>query len=340
MKAELTSQNLVVGYKKNRKSSKRVCGPLDLVLKAGELVALLGPNGAGKSTLLRTLTGLQQPLAGEIILQDNQLHHYSAQDLAKRIAVVLTERIVISHVSVSQLVGLGRIPHTNRWGSLKKNDLKIVDWALNVSDSWLDRNRPFNELSDGEKQRVMIARALAQEPKILVLDEPTAFLDLVRKVKIFRLLRSLAREKGIAVLVSSHDFEITTRIADRIWLLGQDGAIETGAPEDLMVTGAFQTVFRENEIDFNPLQGTFEITTPLRQTICLEDESPVAQHTIRALQRTGYKVSKEYLPDQRRISIRQNRDNITWHLQTGRKTDTFNSIYELVTTLSGQERPS
>ncbi|MBU2513752.1 ABC transporter ATP-binding protein [bacterium] len=330
----LSAENLVVGYKSSYNVQKKVCGPLNLDLKSGELVTLLGPNGAGKSTLLRTIARIQDSLAGKISIHNRLLGDYNMRELACLIAVVLTDKVSSEYLSVYELVSLGRTPYTNSWGGLKARDCRIIEWALKETNSWAFRNRSIDTLSDGEKQKVMIARALAQEPKILLLDEPTAFLDLVHKIKIFRLLKSLAREKQLSILISSHDFDIATRISDKIWLLDSKGEVTTGAPEDLMLSGAFKEVFSKDDIKFNSEFGTFEVLDPPQNHIMLKGEGSASQCTIKALQRVGFGISEDQSIVSGTVSIHQESDEICWNLVTPNASGGYHTIYDLIQALS------
>lgn len=216
---------------------------INLHLNVGEMVCLLGPNGAGKSSLLRTLTGLQPALDGVIYVQDKNLGQQSAAQLAKHLAVVLTERIDVGNLTVYDMVALGRYPYTNWLGHLSRDDQVIILSAMSQTRCAILADRNINELSDGERQRVMIARALAQMTPVLVLDEPTAFLDLPRRIEVIRLLYSLARETQRAVLVSTHELDLALRYADRLWLIDEIGQFIQGYPDELKSNGTLKRVF-------------------------------------------------------------------------------------------------
>jgi iron complex transport system ATP-binding protein len=199
----MRAEGLAVGYRSIRNLAGRsedrvVLAGLDLELRAGELVCLLGPNGAGKSTLLRTLAGLQSPLSGRILADGEDVRRMPADTRARISAIVLTERLEAGNLTVAALAALGRHPHTGWTGRLREADRQAVRSGLEAAGAWELRARLFDELSDGEKQRVMLARALAQDPAVLLLDEPTAFLDLPRRVETIRILRDLARARGRA----------------------------------------------------------------------------------------------------------------------------------------------
>ncbi|MCI0388887.1 MAG: ABC transporter ATP-binding protein, partial [Acidobacteria bacterium] len=199
----IEARSLTIGYKLSRKETKVVAENINASLRAGELVCLLGPNGAGKSTLMRTMAGMQKPLGGEVRLDGGNIHELPARELAKRLSVVLTERISVGAMTSYALVALGRYPHTNWAGTLSDRDHQAIQQALRTTGAAEFANRQIGELSDGERQRVMVARALAQEPQLMILDEITAFLDLPRRVEIMQMLRKLARATNKAILLST-----------------------------------------------------------------------------------------------------------------------------------------
>lgn len=285
MAALLRIQGLSVGYR------SPILSGIDLELHPGELVCLLGPNGAGKSTLLRTLAGLQPALAGRLSLDGEDAASLTAEAWARKAAIVLTERVEAGNLSVYALAALGRHPFTGWTGRLRPEDRDAVRRGLEEAGAWELRDRPFDELSDGEKQRVMLARALAQEPSLLLLDEPTAFLDLPRRVETMRSLRRLARERGRAVLLSTHDLDLAMRASDRLWLLPPGGPVQSGLPEELALQGAIGKVFDQGDVAFDLATGQFRIHGhPLRKAILLGDPTLVFW-TTRVLEREGFEVA-------------------------------------------------
>jgi len=281
----LRTESLAVGY-----PGRTVLSGLDLELRAGELVCLLGPNGAGKSTLLRTLAGLQPPLAGRIWLKDRDAAALPAAARARRLAIVLTERMELGHLTVEDLASLGRHPHTGWSGRLRDEDRDAVRRGLEEAGAWDLRMRPCDELSDGEKQRAMLARALAQDPAALLLDEPTAFLDLPRRVGAMRALRRLARMRGRAVLASTHDLDLALRAADRLWLVSADGALRSGLPEDLALSGAIGGTFDQGDVAFDRATGEFRIHGEAERSARLLGDPEIVFWTARALEREGIAV--------------------------------------------------
>ncbi len=213
--------NLSIGYK-----GKVVERGLSAEVRCGELTCLLGTNGTGKSTMLRTLAGLQPALSGEVCLraegdQMQQVEAFSKQELARWVSVVLTEQPDVKQLSVAEMVGMGRMPYTGFFGSLSDDDRRIVAESLEATGMGAFAERYFDALSDGERQKVMIAKALAQQTPIILLDEPTAFLDYPSKVEMMKMLRRLANEMNKTILLSTHDLELALQHADRLLLLGQ-----------------------------------------------------------------------------------------------------------------------
>jgi len=254
--AVLAARGLAVGY--GRRRPVAVLEDVDLEARPGELIALLGRNGAGKSTLLRTLAGLQRPLAGRVEINGEPLARLSPGEVARRLSVVLTDRIDAAQLTAGDVVGLGRAPHAGLAGRLSDKDAAVVERSFSAVSAGHLASRKMDALSDGERQRVMIARALAQEPRVMLLDEPTAFLDAPARIETARLLRNLAHGQGLATIIATHDFESALRHCDRIWLLGPGRAIADGAPEDLALDGRLAAAFGGGPLEFDPSTMTFE----------------------------------------------------------------------------------
>ena len=236
----LEARGLIAGYRRSRRAVPIV--EVDsLRAPGGQLTAVIGPNGSGKSTLLRTLVGSQPPLAGEVLLDGVELGQLDRMGRARQVAVVLTDRIDPGLLSVADIVLLGRHPHTGWRGDLTSEDVRIAHDAasrLGVDVLW---SRLFAELSDGQRQRVLVARALAQQPTVLVLDEPTAFLDIAGRVELTLIVAELARG-GLAVVVSTHDLDLALTHADRIWLVAS-GTVVDSSPDDLVSGGVLAKAF-------------------------------------------------------------------------------------------------
>lgn len=326
----LTTSNLTIGYKTSRRETRVVASNISVSLNAGELVCLLGANGAGKSTLLRTLAGMQSPISGKVQLLGNDVYKLAPQELAKRLSLVLTEKVDVGMLSAYVLVTMGRYPYTDWWGGLTPKDEAIVNWAIDAVGAVHLAQRYVSELSDGERQKIMIARALAQEPVLMLLDEPTAFLDLPRRVEIMQLLRSLARKTFQAILLSTHDLDLALRQADRIWLLSENGSLHVGAPEDLVLSGAFASTFNSEGVEFNPLTGEFDFNTPIRGNVNLVGEGMEALWTKRALQRSGFLVTSDNNSALLCVEVISAIEQVFWRVMYNGAVSKHNSIHELI----------
>ncbi len=249
---------------------------IDATLEAGKMTCLLGPNGAGKSTLLRTLSAFQPSLGGAMLIGDKDIKALTPQQLSKLIGVVLTERINVQGMTAREMIAMGRSPYTNFWGKLQDEDNKIVDEAIELCGIQDLVARQVNTLSDGERQKVMIAKALAQQTPIILLDEPTAFLDFPSKVDSMLLLSRLAHEKQKAILISTHDLDLALQTADMLWLMGNDAdnnapvrqaktaksVLRVGTSRQLSDEGTLQSFFKSDHIVFNEDELRFKVQQP------------------------------------------------------------------------------
>lgn len=255
-------RNLSIGY-----GNIVIADGINTTLEAGKMTCLLGPNGAGKSTLLRTLSAFQPPLSGQMLLDGKEMKTLTPQDLSKLIGVVLTERVEVQGMTVRELIAMGRSPYTNFWGKLDSEDNRIVDEAIALCGIESLVPRQVSTLSDGERQKVMIAKALAQQTPIILLDEPTAFLDFPSKVDTMLLLSRLAHEQGKAILISTHDLDLALQTADVLWLMGKNesmgsdpidspsssakSCLVVGTPQQLAEDGSLPRFFQGNHIEFD-----------------------------------------------------------------------------------------
>ena len=253
----LDLQSLAVGYRNTRGA---ILSGIDLSAGPGDFICILGRNAAGKSTLMRTIAGLQASLDGIVLLDGEDIASMRPATRARRIAVVLTERQFNPGLRVDDVIALARQPFTGWQGGLADNDAAAIADAVAVTGVEPFLRRHFSDLSDGERQRVMIARALAQTPRLMVLDEITAFLDLPSRVEIMALLRSRARQKGQVVLLSSHDLDLSLQLSDSVWLLDGAGGFSVGTPDELSRSGTVGRAFDTDAIRFSPSHGRFEIS--------------------------------------------------------------------------------
>ena len=333
--AAITLDGLAIGYRLPRHQEKRIATNLNLRVKPGQFTVLLGPNGAGKSTLLRTVCGLQAPLEGRVLLNGRDLSAISARERAQSLGVVLTERVDTWGLTAWDLVALGRAPHTRWSGRLTKEDEAAVTRALVETDTQGFAGRKVSELSDGEKQRVLVARALAQDPSVLILDEVTAFLDLARRVEIMQLLRRLAHTSGRALLLSTHDLDLALRTADRLWMIDRKGQVYEGCPEDLVLKGSLAEVFRHEGLDYDPASGRFELHQPRGQRVAVVGDGVPAIWTQHALERLGFEVVADDATDTI-ASISVDQDPPQWQLRRGDEASRHPTLEELTYELIAQ----
>lgn len=315
----LKAADLIIGYKE-----KEVLSGLDLHLKSGELTCLLGPNGAGKSTLIRTLTGIQKPLDGEVYLNGRLIQDFSQREIAHQLSLVLTDRAATGNLTAYALVSLGRFPYTSWMGKLNDTDKQLIQWAMEVTGTLQFANRHIGELSDGEKQKVMIARALVQDTDIIILDEPTAHLDSPNRIEIFHLLRELTLNTAKTILISTHEIDMAIEHSDNMWLVMPDMNITTGLPEDLILNASLETAFGSKQLSFDYLRGRFtrnrEHTAP---TINITGNPAHIKWTQNALNRalsTGKNTPK--------IEVLGDQEDLIWSIPAVGKT--FNSVELLI----------
>ncbi|MCK0124270.1 ABC transporter ATP-binding protein [Gelidibacter sp. F2691] len=253
----LETKNLSVGYT-SKKGTQVIADGINIALHKGELVGLVGANGIGKSTLLRTLTTVQKPLEGAIYINSKAISDYASVELAKQLSLVLTEPIASKNLSVFELVALGRQPYTNWVGNLSDTDLKIIEQTLQQTNIIALRDKKCFELSDGQLQKVMIARALAQDTDLIILDEPTTHLDMYHKAYILKLLQKLAQETGKTILFSSHEIDLAIQLCDTMIVMSNTEVV-SGTPCQLIANGTFNTLFPEDLIAFDQTTGSFKV---------------------------------------------------------------------------------
>ncbi|UII21732.1 ABC transporter ATP-binding protein [Fulvivirga ligni] len=284
----LNLKNLAVGYVSKKKEIRIIQG-INLALHYGELVCFMGPNGVGKSTLLRSITGVQKPLAGDFFLEETNAKALSTAQLAKKISLVLTDKINAGNLTAEEVVALGRYPYVGWNISFDKKDLKAIKKAIELTGIKPFIHKKTFELSDGQLQKVMIARALAQDTPIVILDEPTAHLDLNNRVGIINLLRDLAKNTGKAILMATHELDLALQTADRLWLAGYHSPIVSGIPEDLVLNGAIDDVFELKGYD---LRTGLLKKQSLGKKVMLKGEGHNYLWTKNALERNGYEISE------------------------------------------------
>jgi iron complex transport system ATP-binding protein len=254
----LKTSNLTIGYK-SKKETVTIAENLNLNLSSGKLISLIGANGIGKSTLLRTITGIQEPLSGNVFLNDRNISTYKSLELAQNLSLVLTEKLPPSNLTVFELVALGRQPYTNWIGTLTSTDIEKVQEALELTQIEHLAQKKHYEISDGQLQKVLIARALAQDTPLIILDEPTTHLDLLHKVSLFKLLKKLTQETQKCILFSTHDIDLAIQLSDEMIIMTQETVVQD-QPCNLISNGSFATLFKDEHIVFDAEKGKFIIT--------------------------------------------------------------------------------
>jgi iron complex transport system ATP-binding protein len=292
MDTVIKAQNISIGYLKSKHRDKDILyNNLSFELYKGELVCLLGANGAGKSTLLRTISASQPALNGEIHLYNKDISTLSEKELSQQLGLVLTDKTSTGGLLVRELVELGRYPYTGFFGQLTTNDKGIVQKAMEDVGIAYKANSYMAELSDGERQKVMIAKVLAQECPIVLLDEPTAFLDIESRIEIMNLLHYLAMDQSKTILLSTHDIDMALLLADRLWLLSRNNGLVNGVTEDIILSGKMDNFFKGENIVFDRYTGNFLPKRASNKKVYLNAEGIYHHWTKNMLERHGFSVS-------------------------------------------------
>ncbi|MGL4518157.1 MAG: ABC transporter ATP-binding protein [Phocaeicola sp.] len=330
--AVITAHDLTIGYRTG-KGENRVHENLSFQLFPGELTCLLGANGTGKSTLLRTLSATQPALAGELLIGDKPLATLTEKERSRTIGVVLTDKTQAGGLTVYELVALGRQPHTGFFGRLSKQDHLVIEESLTAVGIAHKATSYTAELSDGERQKVMIAKALVQECPLILLDEPTAFLDVVSRIEIMTLLHKLAITQQKAILLSTHDIEQALVLSDKLWLLSKEQGLVCGVTEDLILNHRMEALFKHPHIRFDYNHGVFYPEVTCQQEITIWAANELLQHwSMNALNRHNYaclpqKAESNHLPH---LVVNSAQDiYLTWQHITHR----YNSFEELLVAL-------
>ena len=253
----LKTENLSVGY-----SGKVLIHDINLSVERGKILTLIGPNGAGKSTILKTITKHLEKIAGVVTIENQNISKWSNKELAKRLSVMLTERISPELRTCEQVVAMGRYPYTNHFGALTPEDKRVVQESLRLVRAEELANRSFSDISDGQRQRIMLARAICQDPEIIVLDEPTSYLDIRHKIELLDILRKMAAEKNVAVVMSLHEIDLAAKISDQIICIKGDRIELFGTPEEVFSDARISELYEIKTGSFNTLFGSVELMAP------------------------------------------------------------------------------
>lgn len=285
--ALLTIENLSVGY------TKPICSEINASVKKGELIGLAGRNGSGKSTLIKSLLGLQPIFSGRIQFNQQEISNWNSNQRAKEIAVVFSRLEQVPSIPVHELIALGRLPYRNWLTKLNSDEVKMIDNALNLVGISHLKNRFANELSDGQLQMVMIARALVQDTKLIIMDEPTSHLDIENQFKIFELIYKLTQETSKTFIVASHQIELILQNATQLWWI-DEGKFHAGFPEQIAYEQEIFEKLSQEKIRFDYNKGTFQFQHPKQNKVNFtNDDSTFAFWVKHALERNGFEISNE-----------------------------------------------
>jgi iron complex transport system ATP-binding protein len=319
----LETKGLGIGYR-TRRSLDMLHDRLDLSLHRGDLVCLIGPNGSGKSTLVRTLGGLQPALRGKVFIDGKDIGMLKDSERSKKLSMVLTDKTAVDNITLSEIVSLGRYADTNWLGKMNDEDIRIVRSALQLVGLYELRDRYYGTLSDGEKQRAFIAKALASKAPLMLLDEPTAHLDIPNRVEIMLLLRKLTRKNHQSVLVSTHDLELALQLADEIWLLDRETSILCTTPEEAMKSGVLNNAFGSESVEFHPEFERFVIKSKPNARLFVSGEGMNYKMTIHALERIGFAVGE----DEKDMNIHVEEQH--WEVRYGKASSRFENLGDLI----------
>ena len=317
---DIKIKNLAIGY------DFPLIEDINLHLTKGELVALIGKNGVGKSTLLKTISGFMPSVSGKLEINDIPITKYSKAEFARKVSIVTTERLQIANYKVVDLIAFGRFPYSSWLSGLNKEDKTIIDEAIDKVKIGHLKSKYINQLSDGEFQRAMIARCLAQDTDIILMDEPTAFLDLPGKYEIVSFLKELAHSSGKLIIFSTHDLNLAIRFATELWLINNNKLI-TGSPEDIILNNDINSIFEDSILDFNPETGDFDITSKNLININLSGEGIAFKWTKSALEKQGYNVAlSDIVP---KVIVEYSNKTYHWKYVSHSESKEFNSIKKL-----------
>jgi iron complex transport system ATP-binding protein len=285
----LEVKNLSVGYEK-----KIILSNLNLKIFKGEMICLMGPNGSGKSTLLKSLVGILPFLKGEIKIHGKRIDKLKQDELSKIVSIVLTSKGDVQGLTVEDVVRLGRFPHTNRFGKLQNSDRLIIKESIETMNLESIRAKLVSELSDGQVQKVFIARALAQDTDLIILDEPTTYLDIANKMELMSTLTQISKTKGKTLLFSSHDWALALEMCPKAWLLDHSGGISMGAPEEFLYNGTMQKIFMNEKFFLNSLSGRFcELKSTPNEIFFSCEDSNINHWALHAFEKSGYKFAED-----------------------------------------------
>ena len=317
----LKISDMVIGYQ-----GMALMPPLKGCIRKGELVSVIGHNGIGKSTFLRTVAGVTDRISGRIELDGIEINTVDLMEFARKVGYISTEIVNAPNMTVFDLIATGRYPYTNWFGAISENDRRIIHRSAEQTGVSALINRFISELSDGERQRSMIARVLAQETDLLIMDEPAAFLDIRNRHEIMSLLHHITRINGKTIIMSTHDLQSAMGESDVIWILTEEG-INSGAPEDLVLSGALENIFSCDSVKFRKSDGGFYPVREARGEAYVSGSGMVAHWTMKALTRAGYSIIVK--PGESRINVECAEEGNIWKVSAEGVEKSFNNLYDL-----------
>ncbi len=332
----LCVSDLSLGYQ-TKDREHLLLSDLNFSVGTGDFICLLGSNGTGKSTLIRTLAGIQAPIAGTLELAGKPFSRISPRERARLVSIVFTDNLPIGMMDGYTFASLGRHPYSGWMGRLSEEDHACIDRALESVSAQMLKTRLLSEMSDGERQKISIARALAQEAQLMLLDEPTAFLDLPRRVELMRLMRNLCHRKKIGMLLSTHDLDLALRYADHLWLITPEGELIQGLPEELALNGKLEHAFASENLDWDTNSGSFHTHRNHSLFVTLEGEGPVALWTRRAFERLGLGITRNPARATFSTTIEQTDNTAKWKIRHNDETYHFDSINQLIVWIRSHE---
>jgi iron complex transport system ATP-binding protein len=324
---EIRLDNLLIGYRTSSDREIVVFGPVDAEINDAEMIGIIGRNGIGKSTLLRTIAGLHPQLSGRVLIDGIDNTKIPLKERARLVSFVSTESLGPQHIKVEELIGMGRFPYTGWFGKLAESDRELVQKSVDLTGIAHLMKKSLHELSDGERQKVMIARALAQDTPIIILDEPTAFLDLPARYDILRILNDLTLLHNKTILFTTHDLTIAIDVADKLWLMAE-GNLYEGAPEDLLIKKVFRKLFLNSPVEFDSKTASFRFRREFIKEVAIHGEKKYRQLTKRAMERMGFRTIEEGTTAFE-ININEQDDSPSWELLCNGTSLTFKSIYSM-----------
>jgi iron complex transport system ATP-binding protein len=320
-------ESLKVGYRKSLHREITIFGPVTTEITQAEMVGIIGRNGIGKSTLLRTIAGLQSQLHGKVLVDGIDNSRIPAKERARLISFVSTEPVAAQHIRVGEMVSMGRFPHTGWLGLLQPMDLELIHQAAEMTSIQHLMSKFMQELSDGERQKVMIARALAQDTPIIILDEPTAYLDLPARYDILRILNDLTLIHHKTILFTTHDLAIALEVADKLWLMAE-GELFEGAPEDLLIDKVFRKLFLNSPAEFDVKTSSFRLRRNLEKDVTILGDKKYRLLTRKAMERIGFRTNDE-VGSVYEVIVGKHQNGLSWQFHCNETSMNFNSIYAL-----------